>query len=344
MKRVITSLWFCLLVGNLSVSEVFTTEYPINEDGDYQDLLTPQYYLSEDGAEIRDEINKFIFFARMEPFQHPLESPAGVLPVFNTPVNGTFEVGKGPGKTGEHHKAVDMHLGSGGVDMEIYASHSGNVTAFYNAKKYANHLKVTKDIKDSSGNVLGKLVTLYGSLDLDLDEESGLSPSGQFVEKGELISKHLHPETVGGPHLHYEVRYYRNADVGDEEFYGFFGQDLTDSSAGSWSYGMWNPSVGYGFANPENHYNQIIKSVYNNLQNEISIYTNSFNKSIIVNMNSELGKSSSMKIININGQMMFQKKPSKEMVISTKEFSNGVYFLLLENEKGFYSKKFKINN
>jgi hypothetical protein len=62
---------------------------------------------------------------------------------------------------------------------------------------------------------------------------------------------------VGGPHLHLEIRYYRPSDNGDEEYYGIVGPagstTLTAPSAGSWEFGYWNPSTGYGFANPANH-------------------------------------------------------------------------------------------
>ena len=63
--------------------------------------------------------------------------------------------------------------------------------------------------------------------------------------------------TVGGPHLHFETRYYRLGDAGDETFYGsadpFSEEKLTEPSAGQWSYGIWNPDVGYGFGHPSSH-------------------------------------------------------------------------------------------
>ncbi len=100
-------------------------------------------------------------------------------------------------------------------------------------------------------------MTLYAHIDLDLDKADGLSLNGQTVQAGDLISRHLYSGTVGGPHLHFEIRYYRSTDSGDEEFYGFAGPRadpvLTQPSGGSWLYGIWNPSVGYGFGDPRNH-------------------------------------------------------------------------------------------
>jgi hypothetical protein len=60
--------------------------------------------------------------------------------------------------------------------------------------------------------VIGKRVTLYVHVDLDLDEAGGLSLDGQIVKAGGLISQHLYSDTVGGPLLHFEIRYYRADD------------------------------------------------------------------------------------------------------------------------------------
>ena len=102
------------------------------------------------------------------------------------------------------------------------------------------------------------MVALYGHVDLDRDESAGIDLNGQIVNKGGIILKHLYSETVGGPHLHFEIRYYRANDPGSETFYGgnswpFGNPDFSEPSAGPWSYGYWHPSIGYGFAHAENH-------------------------------------------------------------------------------------------
>ncbi|TFH07155.1 MAG: hypothetical protein E4H08_09955, partial [Candidatus Atribacteria bacterium] len=75
----------------------------------------------------------------------------------------------------------------------------------------------------------------HAAVDLDLDEVSGLNLNGQIVQAGDLISQHLYAGTAGGPHLHFEIRYLRPEDTGNEEFYGFAGPRadpaLTEPSA-----------------------------------------------------------------------------------------------------------------
>jgi len=91
-----------------------------------------------------------------------------------------------------------------------------------------------------------------------LDAADDLFVDGQYVKQGDLVSKHLYSGTRGGPHLHFEIRYYRPGDEGNEEFYKFVGPSGSDQytmeSTGSWSYGYWDPNVGYGFGNPKNHF------------------------------------------------------------------------------------------
>ena len=93
-------------------------------------------------------------------------------------------------------------------------------------------------------------MTLYAHVDLDLDEADGLSMSRKTVKAGDLISKNLYSETRGGPHLHFEIRYYRPDDDGTEEFYGIRG---SVPGAGEWPNGYWDPDTGYGFGHPDSH-------------------------------------------------------------------------------------------
>ena len=64
------------------------------------------------------------------------------------------------------------------------------------------------------------MVSLYGHIDLDLDSAANLDLNGKYVKKGDLVSNHLYAGTTEGPHLHFEIRYYRNTDSGMEDFYG----------------------------------------------------------------------------------------------------------------------------
>jgi murein DD-endopeptidase MepM/ murein hydrolase activator NlpD len=214
---------------------------------EHSDMLTPAYY--QDGA-LRSAVDAFIGACRTEPFHHPLESGTGGIPEYRVPGMGRFGAGKGPTGTEQHHPATDLHVGNRETQVELFAAHDGLVSTVRDAPKYRHYIAITKPIMDEAGKELGKLVTLYGHVDLDLDEAAGLSMDGKQVKAGDLISKNLYAGTRGGPHLHFEIRYYRPADSGNEEFYGF---RESVPSEGTWPYGFWNPEHGYGYANPINH-------------------------------------------------------------------------------------------
>ncbi len=63
----------------------FSQTYPINEDSQYQDMLTPIYYNAPNGNDFRNEINMFVHFARLEPFQHPLKNITRQMPTYTVP-------------------------------------------------------------------------------------------------------------------------------------------------------------------------------------------------------------------------------------------------------------------
>ena len=230
--------------------------FPENEDGPFEDMLTPEYYLSDSGDVFRSELNKLVYYARTIEFQNPLMVTNGDLPLYEITRNFGDGIG-GPTGTSQHHPAIDMHIENNETAVTLLAAHDGYVRTYVDAPKYRHYLSITKEVLDASASVIGKIVTLYGHIDLDLDSTAGLVMGGQYVERGDTVSMNLYSETVGGPHLHFEIRLYRPGDVGDELFYSFVGPEgsetYTEQSVGSWSYGYWNPSVAYGFANPENH-------------------------------------------------------------------------------------------
>jgi len=220
------------------------------------DMLTPAYYVSGTDFSFINKVDQFIGFVQQERFHHPLENESGQVPAFTIPSIGVFGAGKGPNGTAQHHPAIDLHVGDSEIDVNIYAAHSGYVTTVKDADKYRHYVSISKDITDDMGLLIGKLVTLYAHIDLDLDEADLMLMDGQYVNKGDIISSNLYSETVGGPHLHFEIRYYRADDTGDETFYGFLNPDspeLTEPSAGNWIYGVWDPNVGVGFGNPISH-------------------------------------------------------------------------------------------
>ena len=223
-----------------------------------RDMLTPLYYLSAKDASFKAEVDRFVSFSRKELFHHPLRNEPGRIPRFSVREMGKFGAGKGPGGDKQHHPAVDFHVGNGETNVTLYAAHDGRVSTFRDAAKYRHYLAITKTLVADNGDVLGKNVTIYAHIDLDLDRADGLSLDGKDIRKGDVVSRHLYSGTRGGPHLHFEIRYYRPRDAGHETFYGFRfpwaqDSDLSKKSAGPWLYGYWDPNVGFGFADPSNH-------------------------------------------------------------------------------------------
>lgn len=229
-----------------------TSRYQNDEEGAVHDMLTPEYYNSASNAPFREMLNEFIFFSQKESFHHPLQNGTNDLPVIHIPSSGAFGSDKTnpQGIVVESHPATDMYVGNMQTEVHLYAAYDGIVTTARDLAKYRQAVYLTKTVTNEAGNVIGKLVTLYGHVDLDLDEAGGLFMNDQTVQAGDLISEHLYSDTMGGPHLHFEIRYYRPGETGNEEFYGF---SYSEPSAGPWTYGTWDPNTGYGFGDPRNH-------------------------------------------------------------------------------------------
>ena len=226
--------------------------YPSATEAAFGDMLTPVYYNAATNAAFRAEVDRFIYYARQEVFHHPLEDASGHIPAYSIPDMGRFGATKPPwGTPQSYHPASDLHVGNAETDVQLFAAHDGVVAVYRDADKYRHYLTITKDVVDAAGTVEGKVSTLYAHIDLDLDEAEGLVMDGRTVAKGDLVSQNLYSGTVGGPHLHFEIRYYRASDSGSEEFYG--GPLYSEPSSGPWQYGYWEPQVGYGFAHPGNH-------------------------------------------------------------------------------------------
>ena len=255
MKNAIFFLVF-MIIGIYACNEDFDSgnlDNNLNQNDLDDDMLTPEYYLSSKGETFKDEVDKFIGYVKKDTFWHPLRDVRGLVSEFIVPTNGEFGAGKGFDGTSQYHPAVDLHVDDNETNVNIYAAHNGYVSTVRDAPKYRQYVSITKDIKNDNDQIIGKLVSIYAHVDLDLDEAGSLFMDDKYVNKGDTISKHLYSGTVGGPHLHFEIRYYRASDIGNEEYYGSRSLDLTEPSAGIWSYGYWNPKVAYGYGNPINY-------------------------------------------------------------------------------------------
>lgn len=309
--------------------------YPNNEESEYEDMLTPEYYLSEDGSLFRNEVNTLVHFARSESFRHPLKDSNGDSPQFT--VKRDFGDELGIDTPVQYHPAIDMHVGNRETLVNLFAAYDGYVKTYRDAEKYRHYLSISKDIKDSTGTVIGKMATLYAHVDLDLDSTDNLLLDGKFVKQGEIVSRHLYAGTVGGPHLHFEIRYYRRLDAGDEEFYGWIGGSptFTEPSAGNWDLGYWNPNIGYGFANPENLFVETsVNVVTNNLQNKIEFYPNPTNNSVTISLD-KFYQRINLSVYNLNGQLLNRKDmiSTSQIKIDFTHYKPGTYIMKLLDKR-----------
>jgi hypothetical protein len=131
-----------------------------------------------------------------------------------------FGDGIGLNNTSQHHTAFDIHVSNNDTTVTLFASIDRKIATYRDAEKYRDYLTISKNIEDIIGTIIGKMVTLYGYTDLNLDSLDGCIRNNQFVQQVDIISKHLYSGTLGGTHLHFEIQYYRPIDVGNEDYYG----------------------------------------------------------------------------------------------------------------------------
>ena len=327
--KVFSIVFYAVLI--LGKTLTAQTTYPNNEDGQYEDMLTPQYYHSANGEAFRHEINKFIHFSRLESFRHPLADSSWQIP--NYDIHRDFGDNIGPNIAVQHHPAIDLHFDNRETNVNFYAAYSGYVSTYRDAAKYRHYLSLTKSIEDDEGNVIGKMVSLYAHIDLDLDSVDNILMDGKFVNQGDIISKHLYSGTLGGPHLHFEIRYYRPGETGSEEFYGWSGGSsaFTEPSAGSWSKGYWDPNIGYGFANPENQINSSSTGIIkNDFSDQIDVFPNPTSNYITIRFHENF-QEVNYSIINLSGKIIDQKNIKSNTIINIdlSNYSRGIYFVNL---------------
>ncbi len=214
-------------------------DFPDQDDLTNTDMLTPEYYQSST-SDFREEVNEFLYFAHESQFANQYGDNAD----YDVGRQFTDEMPNGS----QNHPATDMHPSNGDATISVYAAHAGRATLIMGAPKYRDYIAVSTDVTDGDGNVIGQIVTIHAHLELT----QPYIADGTAVAKGELIQEVLYEETRGGPHLHFEIRYYRAGDDGTEEFYGGPNGANTAESLNGFV-GYWDPTTGYGFGNPLNH-------------------------------------------------------------------------------------------
>ena len=159
--------------------------------------------------------------------------------------------------------------------------------------------------------------------------------NGKEIHIGDTLSTHLYANTMGGPHLHFEVRYYRPEDTPPTEFYGINPVLYTTPSTEPWPYGRWNPEIGYGYGHPENHFNNSLISSINSLDaNLIKCFPNPTQGKMTLELNASTGFSS-YRILQMNGKLL-ETHPisSSSSELNFSPYPSGVYFIILENTDG----------
>ncbi len=227
-------------------------------------MLTPAYYPAPDGDTFRNEINKFVHFARLVPFQHPLEDSVGQIPSYI--IKRAFGDGIGLNGTAQHHPAIDLHVENGNTLVNMYAAHEGYVKTYRDAAKYRHYLSIEKNIEDSIGNVIGKMGHCMHTLNWIWTRLIIWFLTDNLCIKETLFQNICIQEHWAARIFILKIRYYRPADADDKAFYGRAGAspDFTEPSAGSWSYGYWHPDIGYGFANTENYLSDSASGIISN--------------------------------------------------------------------------------
>ena len=129
----IRNLLLVLFLGVASLLSFGQTMYPNNEDEQYEDMLTPQYYTTPDGGDFRLALNECIHFARLIPFQHPFQSPSGEIEGYT--IGRGFGEGLGFGGAGSHHPAIDYYL-SNNDSVNLYAACDGYVNIDETVSRY----------------------------------------------------------------------------------------------------------------------------------------------------------------------------------------------------------------
>ncbi len=316
-----TAVYFYAII--LLSSTLSATDYS-NESS--PDMLSPDYYNAGEEDSIRLITNSVISLTREEGLHHPLLGES--LP--NYSIFRDFGDLVGRNNNYQYHPARDFYVENKATLVNIYAAHDGLIDTCTNITKYRHHISITCPILSKEGEEIAKLTTIYAHVDLDSNMLA--LQDGDFVKKGDLICTHLYSGTMGGPHLHFEIRFYDKNAEGTEEFYGWA---FSTPSSGPWEYGYWDTSIGLGYGNPDNYISDENTAIQSTESLALQVYPNPTKGKITFPFDTSqiIGD---IKLYQLNGNLLETLSPalSNCSTIDLSHYPDGYYLGFFEIANG----------
>lgn len=208
----------------------------------YKDSMNPKYWSGDDFAK---EADKMIKSAQKIKFYYPVSKDYSITSRFAAP--------RGEGI----HTGVDIGVPE---NKEVYAAHDGYVkmAGWENpnnqSQGYGKRVYLMRHVYDDYGINVGKLTTLYAHLNrIDVSVNDWLPHPLMGNPNDAKIGLSGNTGHSTGPHLHFEIRYYRPGDGGTEPFYSRNSKSGWIEGTREDNKGYWNSDIGYGFGDPRNH-------------------------------------------------------------------------------------------
>ena len=225
-----------------------TNEIYYGYESEFDDMINPAHY-TDDGY--TDEIVEFLYYAHQMDFYDPISTEDHVI----STNFGSFGSLKGRAPNYEYHPAIDLKVDNNETIVNIYAVFDGLVKVYTDQAKYRDMLTLETEVRNDNGDLLGSILIIYAHIDVADDLLDNMNPDKQDVQKGDTLSMNLYEGTVGGPHLHFEIRYYLNTDDISGGYFEYYGSKMNFDlpSESPWEYGYWSSTNGIGFGNPKNH-------------------------------------------------------------------------------------------
>lgn len=311
---------------------LFSFDYPDYANESTPDFISPDYYNATKDDSIREAINEILYRSRRDGLHHPLQGKT--LPNYTIFRDFCDVVGRNPNY--QYHPARDFYVENKATEVGIYASHDGIVDTCTSIARYRHNISITKTIFNDKGIELAKLTTVYAHVDLDLNTIK--LTAGDSVKRGDIICSHLYSGTMGGPHLHFEIRFYDKTAKGLEDFYAW---NFNTPSAGPWQYGKWDTSIGIAYGNPSNYITNSTTVLSDIKLLHISVSPNPNQGLVSLNSNIPLAQSTLI-LRNCKGSIVrtFHLQSDNEN-IDISQLCDGLYFGQILFDSG-HSRPFKV--